>query len=196
VHLTTASPPVPVHVTVSAGSSWISVALSTAALVLAVVSIGWQAYTFRRSGSRVLVHARFAMDPEGFDATGRPAGFRFPADTVMAGMPPGQLRRLSMVAVIQNVGRQAVTIRRCTWRSDSFMVEEAPAIGQQFPHRLEPDDECFSAIMPDMIRTLFASGDASAMQRIWPEVELGNGRTVRGRPLVLPALTTNPSTPS
>jgi len=104
VHLTVASPRVPVHVTVSARSSWISVALSTAALVLAVVSIGWQAYTFRRSGSRVLVHARFAMGPEGFDATGRPPAFRFPADKVMAGMPPGQLRRLPMVAVIQNVG--------------------------------------------------------------------------------------------
>lgn len=94
-----------------------------------------------------------------------------------------------MVAVIQNVGRQAVTVRRCTWHSSTFSISERDAIGHEFPYRLPPDDECFSGIKPDLISTLYGAGEAGAgEQRIWPEVELGNGRTERGKPLVMPAL--------
>jgi hypothetical protein len=180
-----------VHVTVSAGPGWVAVA----ALVLSVAAILWQAYTFKRSGSRVQVKARFAMPLVGYDASGRPPTFTFPDDALLAAaVPSHQLRQLPMVAVIQNTGRQAVTVRHCTWHTAHVTIQAVPSVGQEFPCRLEADDECMSAILPDLIGSLIGASahavdsDADSEQMIWPQVELGNGRTKRGNSLVLPAL--------
>ncbi len=69
-----------------------------------------------------------------------------------------------------------------------------PPYGQQFPHRLQPDDECVSAIRPDLINALISplGSDPAAKHSLRPEVQLGNGRKARGSALVLRALDTQP----
>jgi hypothetical protein len=53
----------PIHITVSASTDWPTTIVAVLGLVLAILSLGWQFYTWHGSGSRVQVEMSFRIFP-------------------------------------------------------------------------------------------------------------------------------------
>jgi hypothetical protein len=144
-------------------------------LTLALLSLGWQVYTWRGSGSRVQVETSFRIFPglvrsQMMDQLAQvrlppelanvaqqmiqqqsqvviPPDLGHPAsDDLMAVLPP---ESVMIIAIIRNTGRLPVTIQRCQWQaSQPGLIIERPSMppGVSFPHRLGEHDQCISVI--------------------------------------------------
>lgn len=96
-----------------------------------------------------------------------------------------------LVAEIQNRGRLPVTVLSSPWETGAESIgrpNQPP--GVTFPHRLAEHDQCISVID---LRSVMGLVDApnrdpasKGTRQIRPVVRLGNGRTVRGRPIEVP----------
>ena len=131
----------PVIVRVVSPESGLTEAVAFAGLVLAAVSLGWQALTFQLSGSRVRVQMRVGTSNHGGVAEWTDPGFPdlqwFPRLAQQGFGEP------LLIATIRNVGRMTVTVESCVWHSEdvSLSLLQIPP-SQPLPHRLEPHDKC------------------------------------------------------
>jgi hypothetical protein len=144
-------------------------------LVLAALSLGLQAYTWRSSGSRVEVETAFRIFPQVarnqlMDRLRQatlppdqaamaqqmieyqsqfvlPLDLGYPASDELIAVLPAE--SVMLVAIIRNTGRLPVTVQRCQWQtSQPGMTIESPSMppGVAFPHRLGEHDQCISVI--------------------------------------------------
>jgi hypothetical protein len=180
-------PPVPVHITLATGPDWVAIV----ALMLSFASLAWQAYSFHRSGSHVRVSMHFAI------LMSQPTGttYIWPETELIEKLPPADVRKMMLVARVQNVGRQAATVRHCRWHRDSLSIEVIGEDGQSLPRRLEPDDEWVAHLDPENLTALLQARDDQAehgdQQFVWPEIMLGNGKKISAKPLAIPSLPTD-----
>jgi hypothetical protein len=177
-------------------------ALGVGGFGLSVISIGLQAYTWRGSGSRVDVTARYAIFPAPIvPGGGLPDDFAYypPPDMIESlassvGLPlPGPWASAlpKLVADIQNHGRLPVTVLTCMWQiGDSLMGSPNQPPGVTLPHRLAEHDQCISVIdLASVMSLVDAPNQDPAIKRIRqvrPVVELGNGRRIVGKPVQVP----------
>jgi len=145
-------------------------------LILAMLSLGWQAYTWRSSGSRVqvetsvrifpglvrnqmmdrLIQAQAGLPPDLASAAQQmiqqhsqivlPPDLGYPASDDLMAVLPPD--SIMVVATIRNTGRLPVTIQRCQWQTSQPGTIESPRMppGVSFPHRLGEHDQCSSVI--------------------------------------------------
>jgi len=184
-HLTLTSAPRPVVEIISSSPGWLTPTIAVLGLVLALVSLGWQVTTFYWSGSRVRLQTKLA-----FSIASELIILDDKSVANMAQVKPEELRKLAPVVVVHNRGRLAVTVQSCTWHSDTVsMTTRGGALGDVPPHRLEAHARFTTGLEPANVTALFrASGPAptDGWWSIWPSIELGNGKTVRGEPVKLP----------
>jgi hypothetical protein len=169
--------------------------VAVAGLVLAMLSLLWQGYTFARSGSRVRVEAKFGTFISELLPGLVPDGTHFfLSDEILAAMKHQGFPGVMLIAIIQNVGRQAVTVQGCMWqtRQEKFGNLGNP-LGASFPHRLEPDAQCLAVVdLATALAVLDAPlRDTSTGRQVWPVVELGNGTSAKGKPIEIPAADRN-----
>lgn len=178
-------------------------------LVLAGASLGWQWYTFRLSGSRVQVTARFGIfgsqvklgpvHDEEFTSSGIKELY-LPPDFILdigekSFNSTKEIRPDSgyrAIVTVQNSGRSPVTVQRCTWHSN--IAETAGnlniAPGVSLPYRLGEHDQCtlvtdFATVVA--LVTEYGTNKSPSSRQVWPVVALGNGQVVRGSTLQVPA---------
>jgi hypothetical protein len=187
----------PVHVTVAVATDWPTTVIAVAGFVLALASLGWQFYTWKGSGSRVRVTARFGIFPAQVvpGGAGLPADYVFyPGPEILAAMRPQGYPRVMLVAEIQNRGRLPVTVQSCLWQTGAEAIgsPNRPP-GTAFPHRLGEHDQCISVIDLKSVMGLVDAPNRSpaskGTRQVRPVIQLGNGRTVRGKPIEIPATT-------
>jgi hypothetical protein len=184
----------PVHVTVAVASDWPTTVIAVAGFVLALASLGWQFYTWKGSGSRVKVTARFGVFPAQMVPNGGlPTDHVFyPGPELLAAMRPQGYPLVMLIAEIQNRGRLPVTIQSCLWQTGAEAIgrpNQPP--GAAFPHRLGEHDQCISVIDLKSVMSLVDAPNRSTASKgtrqVQPVIQLGNGRTVRGKPIEIPA---------
>jgi hypothetical protein len=170
-----ASPPRPiVHVVVtSSGSPWFASVIAVLGLALAVLSLGWQAYSFKQSGGRIDIRVTPAAVSD--------RGMVQFAEISFLDSWNSEDGTAILLATIYNVGRMPVTIQQCRWAAGSTVLTGSPVArwpATQLPHRLEPHTQCACTI-----EFATARGMASMAKsvEIRPIVELGNGKVVRGK---------------
>lgn len=180
-------------VVIASGSSWATLAIALAGLVLSLTALCWQAFTFMRSGSRVRVQTRWALViASEHDALDRSylSFLRFPID--WGSLKVLDFQRLVMVAVIQNRGRLPVTVRNSHWhfkgtdQISGHFTKPNETAWLPMPYRLEAHDECMSAMDFATMWELIVRPIEISRLEIFPMTELANGRTARGMTLVLP----------
>lgn len=159
-----------------AGSLWVAIL----AVVLACLSLGWQAATYVLTGGRVKVTLLVGAMGNGGMVTGSP-------DKLKPGWFDGvaeQGYRSPVVAVkVANVGRQPVTVTRwsvvCPLAGSLTPV--ANSIGPPLPHRLEVGESATWAVDMHSVHTFMeATRKVVARGRqvvAFGQVELGDGRT-------------------
>lgn len=96
-----------------------------------------------------------------------------------------------LVAEIQNQGRLPVTMLSCVWKTSAESIgSPLQPLSTSLPHRLGEHDQCLSVIDLRSVMGLINAPNrdpASRDQRaVSPVVQLGNGRTVRGKPIDVP----------
>jgi hypothetical protein len=96
------------------------------------------------------------------------------------------------MAVIRNMGRQTVTVQSCMWDTGHERfghLEDNPTRGVSFPRRLEPDAQCLAVIDLATALTVVDAPlrDKNLGREVWPVIELGNGKPVKGKPVKVPA---------
>lgn len=174
----------------------IASAIGIAGFVLALMSLGWQFYTWRASGSRVEVTARFGIFPgQAIPSGGLPADFVFyPGPEILEAMRPQGYPLVMLVAEIQNRGRLPVTVLGCLWETGAESIgspNQPPGVA--FPHRLAEHDQCISVIDLQSVMSLVDAPNrdlaSNGTRQVRPVVRLGNGRTVRGRAIEAPSAT-------
>jgi hypothetical protein len=140
----------------------ITTIIAIVGLILAVLSLGWQAYTWRNSGSRVQVETRFRIFPglvtkqlmdrltqsqRGLPPDMANAAQRLIQQNARIALPPDlgytvsddlmaalPSESIMVVATIRNTGRLPVTIQRCQWRtSQPGMIIESPGMPPSVP---------------------------------------------------------------
>jgi hypothetical protein len=186
--------------------------ISIAGLILSLTALGWQVLVFARSGSRVRVEIKF-----GTFLTQNPIGFLLPGvtpptttanatsseqpiylpDQLVTALRPRDLQNLWLIAEISNVGRLAVTVQECKWNTaQGNKIERRPTVlGMSFPHRLDAHDQCIAVIdLQTIIAILDApfGGTRISNRELWPEIRLGNRRTVKAKRIQIP-VTSDPS---
>jgi hypothetical protein len=190
----------------TSGPAWPALFISIAGLILSLTALGWQVLVFARSGSRVRVEMKFGtfltQNPIGFlqpgvvaaaqaaNATGSEQPIYLPDQLVVA-LGPQNLQHLWMIAEISNIGRLAVTVQGCQWHTskDSKIERRPTSPGVSFPHRLDANDQCIAVIdLHTVIAMLDApfGGTRFTGREVWPEIRLGNRRTVKGKRIQIP----------
>jgi hypothetical protein len=175
-----------VHAGSSSGTNWVTLTVAIAGLALSVASLGWQSFTFRRSGHRIRV--KLAV---GALIGGNPAELiykkyptpRLTDEFVKRGYP------LIIIAIIRNGGRQAVTVEMCEWRANKQGTAGSVA-GDTLPKKLEPGASCRAAFgLPEILMLLAYSGAAhkESKRKISATVHLGTGERIRSEPLRIPS---------
>lgn len=149
--------------------------MALAGLLLAILSLAWQSYTFIQSGARIDVRVTLiaASDEKGM--------FQF-ADYVTPESLSPEVGSPMLLATIYNVGRTPVTVQQCRWAASKNMVMTTSPVAHwpatQLPHRLEPQAQCTSTIP---LASAQGMTTMSGTGKIWPIIELGNGKSVRGQ---------------
>ena len=175
----------PVVKIISSSPGWLTPTIAVLGLVLALISLGWQVAMFYWSGSRVRLQTKLGLfvAPDVAEPV-------FPGEQLLAEIRKarvGDLRTLAPTVVVHNRGRLAVTVQSCTWHTQAAsMGTRGGALGDMLPHRLEPHARLIAALQPANVTALFqASGTVpdDGWWAIWPVIELGNGKTVRGESL-------------
>jgi hypothetical protein len=140
----------------SSGAGWVTLVVAIAGVVLSMASIGWQAFSFWRSGHRVRVELRAGAAGPGTLAPAR--GPKFPTEQVMTALADQGFRRPVLIATIRNVGRQAVTVQDCRWKlSNMTLTLSTTTVGGSFPRRLEAGDQCQAVIeLAPILAALYA----------------------------------------
>jgi hypothetical protein len=147
--------------------------LAIIGVVLGVLNLLWNMWTWRGSGSRIQVETSFLIFPglmrnQMMDLLARvqqppelvnmaqhmiqyqsqfvlPPDLSYPASNALIAVSPPE--SIMVVATITNTGRLPVTIQRCQWQaSQPGMIIETPHMppGISFPHRLGENDRCIS----------------------------------------------------
>lgn len=188
--LTLVVSPQPVVKIISSSPGWLTPIIAVLGLVLALISLGWQVTVFYWSGSRVRLQTKL-----GFFIAAEVSEPVFPGDQLLAEIAKVKLedlRKLAPTVTVHNRGRLGVTVQSCTWYTPAAsMNTRGGALGDMLPHRLEPHARLIAALQQANVTALFqASGSvpADGWWIIWPVIELGNGKTVRGEPLRLPVM--------
>lgn len=172
-------------------NDWLTTVIAVAGFLLALGSLGWQFYTWRGSGSRVEVTARFGIFP-GQMVPGLPTSLVFyPTPEIIAAMRPQGFPGVMVVAEIQNRGRLPVTVVSCIWQTGAESIgSPLQPLSTTLPHRLGEHDQCLAVID---LRSVMGLVDAphrdpasKGSREVAPVVQLGNGRTVRGKPIEVP----------
>lgn len=184
------SPPPIVRVTVtppSSGTNWVTLVIAILGVALSVAALGWQAYSFWRSGHRIIVDLR-----AGATDGGRLAQVEKSAFSVALGVLAGQGFRMAvLIATIRNTGRQGVTVQQCRWTIGdvTFSLPAVPSASSLFPQRLEAGEQCQAVIELELVLQVFqASVDLVNDHRrdVIAVAELGTGKPIRSKPLRVP----------
>jgi hypothetical protein len=162
------------------GANWATLVIAILGVVLSVGSLGWQAYSFWRSGHRVRVELRAGAVGRG--AMVRTSHLKFPGEQVMTALAQQGFRTPVLIAIIRNVGRQAVTVQQCRWKVGAIVLS-APSVGpdNSFPRRLELGDQCEAMIeLASITPVLHASAEVlnNQKQAVTVIAELGTGKTI------------------
>jgi hypothetical protein len=153
-----------------------TLALAIIGTVLGALSLSWNVWTWRRSGSRIRVETSFRVFPglarnqlmnllaqaqsqlpTGLATVAQqmiqqhaqipiPTDLSYPASPELIETMGSEM--VLLVATITNTGRLPVTIQRCQWKTSQPGFIEAPNMepGVSFPHRLGENDRCISVI--------------------------------------------------
>ena len=159
----------------SSGSALFASVVAVLGLVLAILSLGWQAYSFWQSGARIDIRVTpVAVSDEGM------AEF---VKTVLSASWNPDYGTAMLMATIYNIGRMPVTIQRCRWAAGDIVYTGPPVArwpATQLPYRLEPQTQCASIVEFAVVRGMASMANSP---KVWPIVELGNGKSVRGEAL-------------
>jgi hypothetical protein len=160
-------------------------------VLLSLASLGWQAFTFWRSGHRVQVELRAGAIGSGSKLLtfSEEARHKFPIRSLASAVGQG-FRSPVLTATIRNVGRQSVTIQQCNWKAgDMSLAQPGTTVGDSFPRRLEPGDQCLAVIDLTVITTILAASGAvlnDHRRDVTAVADLGTGRSVRSKSLEIP----------
>ena len=172
----------------SSGSTLFASVVAVIGLALAILSLGWQAYTFWQSGARIDIRVTpVAVSDEGM------AEF---AKTVISASWNPHYGTAMLMATIYNIGRMPVTIQRCRWAAGDLVLSGSPVArwpATQLPYRLEPQTQCACTIEFAAVRGM---ASMARSPKVWPIVDLGNGKSVRGEALRVLSDTSAGSSPS
>ena len=180
-----------VEVHTSSGTNWIPLAVAIAGVVLSLASLGWQAFTFWRSGHRARVELRAGAVGSGGTVlyVSEKARNRFPMRS-MALMAGQGFRSPVLTATIRNVGRQPVTVQQCSWKAgDMSLAQPRTTVGDSFPRRLEAGDQCLAIIDLTVITSILHASSAvlnDHRRDVTAIAELGTGKSVHSKPLEIP----------
>ncbi len=165
----------------------IAIVVAILSLVLAALSLGWQAATFFLEGGRVKATFNGGFVGSGMVVTVAPDKFADP-DTIEFMRSQGYANPVASVQV-RNVGRMPVTIT--SWSVVAYPGKTAlqpvgQSIGPSLPHRLDAGE---SAIWAVDFRAVYAMLKTTATVLKLPEggmrakatVSLGDGRTVNAK---------------
>jgi hypothetical protein len=177
----------PINVTVSSGSSWLTTVIAVLGLVLASLSLGWQFFSWRWSGSRVTVETTFGV------ALSEHQVFFLPnhEPSILAATVAEDWPEVMVIANIRNTGRLPVTIQRCSWYvgGNVWMAVDVPP-GVSLPYRLGEHDQCFSIVaLQEIVEFSDRNPPLPGWRReVWPLIDIANRRRpVRGNALSVPA---------
>jgi hypothetical protein len=175
----------------SSGTDWIPLAVAIGGVLLSLASLGWQAFTYWRSGHRVQVELRGgAVDPKGTLVSFSTGPKNIYPIRSLAPLIEQGFRTPALTATIRNVGRQSVTIQQVSWKAgDMTLAQPRTIVGDSFPKRLEAGDQCLAVIDLPIITAILAASNAvlKGKRRDGTAVaDLGTGKSVRSKSLVIP----------
>jgi hypothetical protein len=181
---------------VSADLSGEITAIATAALaLLAIVTAIFAFVTFAWSGSRVRVDTRFGMYLSRLIPGLNSDQPTFLTGELVSATAHQGYPGVMLFAVIQNTGRLSITVHECLWHASGHGKQQlgfgtiGNPLGTPLPHRLEPGAQCYAVVD---LATAMAVVDAPLRdktlgRRVWPVVQLGNGRKRKGSVVEIPA---------
>jgi hypothetical protein len=163
---------------ISSGTGWWALGVAIAGVVLSLASLGWQAFSFTRSGSRVEVESGLCTrQKDGGTVKFSPDYMPTVEQLIAFGKREDQTQ---LTAIIRNTGRLAVTVVSCSWRIKSPMFIGGTT---EFPHRLEPHDQFTATVdLFVVIKELRGEGAVpiESFREVWPVVTLANGKNSEG----------------
>lgn len=139
--------------------------VSIVALVVSLLALGWQVYSWRRSGPVVTVETQWAWDLRDIEGS----------------------EMLTITA--RNVGRLPVQIREFSFRTPTdwkFVLWKPMPISDSIEEPLVPGHECTHYFSAAWIRERCVEKEVR-LDALRPQVRLGTGKVVVGRKKVRPA---------
>lgn len=139
-----------------------SLVVAICGLVLACLSLGWQAANYVLTGGRVKVKLTVgAMNARGGMLTGPPSSFH---PDQLPGLAAQGYPRPIVAVRVANVGRQPVTVERWSLKHLSGLSFQpvAESIGKPLPHRLEVGQSEMWAMGLDVVIALAQAAQATS----------------------------------